>query len=438
MLGQALMLMHTGRAPTRSVLTSMLGVSRGTAGTLVSELQVLRLIQVHDTGPEAVGAHQQGRPSHRLSVDPAGPVALAAEVHADGYQVALVGLGAQVVAAESRTDGIAGDPELALAEVARAGRRLLAEAGRPCVGAGLAVPSAVASPDGVMVGQLGIGWPEGTRVRDLFTEQLLLAGAAVPAGEAVPAAVSPGEAVSPGWPVSCSVANDVNLAALAEHRHGAGRDASHLLMVATGNRGVGGALVLDGALYAGSGGLGMEAGHISVDPGGRPCPCGSRGCLNVETDAASFLQAAGRQPARAGTGGTDLALAIGLLRHRWQDPAVRAAAAVLIERLAAGLAALVNVLNPDRILLGGLHRYLLEADPAGLRAAVASRSPWGRAAGVPLVPAVLEHSVLIGAAEIAWQPVLDNPSLAQSPVWVGGGPDPIISGGMLPPCYMPY
>jgi len=421
-LGHALMLIHTGRAPTRSVLTAALGVSRGTAGTLVSELQAMGLIQVQDAGPEADGPHQLGRPSHRLSVDPAGPVALAAEVHADGYQVALVGLGAMIVAAESRTGGIAGDPALALREVAQAGARLLAQAGRPCVGAGLAVPSAVATPDGVMVGQLGIDWPEGTAVRDVFTEQLLLAGGDVPAG----------------WPVSCSAANDVNLAALAEHRHGAGRDASHLLMVATGNRGVGGALVLDGALYAGSGGLGMEAGHISVDPGGRPCPCGSRGCLNVETDPASFLAAAGHQPADAGGGGTDLARAIGLLRHRRRDPAVRAAAAVLIERLAAGLAGLVNVLNPDRILLGGLHRYLLDADPAGLRAAVASRSPWGRAAGVPLVPAALEHSVLIGAAEIAWQPVLDNPSLAQSPVRAGGGPDPIISGGMLPPCYMPY
>jgi predicted NBD/HSP70 family sugar kinase len=461
MLGQALKLIHTGRAPTRSVLTSALSVSRGTAGTLVGELQELRLIQVRETGPETAGAHQQGRPSHRLSVDPAGPVALAAEVHADGYQVALVGLGAQVVAAQSRTGGIPADPALALAEVARAGARLLAQAGRPCVGAGLAVPSAVASPQGVMVGQLGIDWPEGTAVRDLLAEQLLLAGLAVPAGitvaagAAVPAGVaapggSPvparpavpagaagpaGEAVPARWPSSCSVANDVNLAALAEHRHGAGRGSSHLLMVATGIRGVGGALVLDGALYTGSGGLGMEAGHISVDPGGRPCPCGSRGCLNVETDAARFLEAVGRQP---GGAGTDVARAISMLRHQRQDPAVRAAAAVLIERLAAGLAGLVNVLNPDRILLGGLHRYLLEADPAGLRAAVASRSPWGRAAGVPLVPAELEHATLIGAAEIAWQPVLDNPSLAQSPVWAGGGPDPIISGGMLPPCYTPY
>ncbi|HEY6789514.1 MAG TPA: ROK family protein [Trebonia sp.] len=389
-------LIHTGRAPTRSVLTSALGVSRATAGTLVSELQALRLIQVQDT---PAGAHQQGRPSHRLSLDPAGPVAIAAEIHADGYQVALVGLGAQVVAVQSRLAGIAGDPALALAEVARAAARLLADTGRPCVGAGLAVPAAVASPDGVMVGQLGIDWPDGTPARYLFTEQLLLAGVTGPARQ----------------PVTCTAANDINLAALAEHRHGAGRDASHLLMVATGNRGVGGALVLDGALYTGSGGLGMEAGHVSVDPGGRPCPCGSRGCLNVETDAARFLEAAGCLPGQAEAGGTDLARATGLLRHRRDDPAVRAAVAVLTERLAAGLAGLVNVLNPDRILLGGLHRDLLEADPGRLRAAVASRSPWGRAAGVPLVPAALEHSALIGAAEIAWQPVLDNPALAPSP-----------------------
>ena len=81
-----------------------------------------------------------------------------------------------------------------------------------------------------------------------------------------------------------------------------------------------------------------------------------------------------------------MARAIGLLRHRGGDPAVRAAVAVITERLAAGLAGLVNVLNPDRILLGGLHRYLLEADPARLRAAVADRSPWGRAAASPWYP----------------------------------------------------
>src|SRR5919201_478111 len=101
MLGQALMLIHTGRAPTRSVLTSALGVTRATAGTLVSELQALGLIRVDEAGP--LGTGQQGRPSHRLSVDPAGPAALAVQLHPDGYQVALIGLGASVIAVQSRT-----------------------------------------------------------------------------------------------------------------------------------------------------------------------------------------------------------------------------------------------------------------------------------------------------------------------------------------------
>ncbi len=97
-------------------------------------------------------------------------------------------------------------------------------------------------------------------------------------------------------PLTCRAVNDVNAVALAEHRHGAGREAAHLLVVAATRRGVGSALVLRGALYTGSSGLAMEAGHVSIDPNGRPCPCGSRGCLNVETDAGRFLDAAGRVP----------------------------------------------------------------------------------------------------------------------------------------------
>src|SRR5580693_5609237 len=121
------------------------------------------------------------------------------------------------------------------------------------------------------------------------------------------------------------------------------------------------------------------------------------------------LATAGRVPSRQTA---VLDQAIETLRQEYAaDPAVRAAAAELIERLGLGLAGLVNVLNPDRILLGGLHRYLLEADPARLRAAVAERSPWGRGAGVPLLACVLDEGSLIGAAELAWQPVLDNPAV---------------------------
>jgi predicted NBD/HSP70 family sugar kinase len=98
-----------------------------------------------------------------------------------------------------------------------------------------------------------------------------------------------------------------------------------------------------------------------------------------------------------------------LLLNQYDDPAVRRAAEALIDRLGLGLAGLVNILNPDRIILGGLHRTLLDADPGRLRAVVADRSLWGQSGGVPILPCTLDHNSLVGAAELAWQPVLDDP-----------------------------
>jgi predicted NBD/HSP70 family sugar kinase len=206
--------------------------------------------------------------------------------------------------------------------------------------------------------------------------------------------------------------NDVNAIALAEHRHGAGRGASHLLVVVGEHRGVGGALVLGDALYTGSTGLAMEAGHVSVDSGGRLCPCGNRGCLNVETDAARFLAAAGRVPA---PDGVLLDEAVAVLRAEYPaDRQVRDAADAIIARLGLGLAGLINVVNPDRVLLGGLHGHLLRAAPGRLREAVAHGSPWGYGAQIPVEPCALDDSALVGAAEVAWQPVLANPALLRT------------------------
>ncbi|WP_055563043.1 ROK family protein [Streptomyces atriruber] len=380
-LGPALELVHTGRAPTRAVLTAELGVTRATAGAVAAELEALGLIRI-DAKPSAA-AGSQGRPSHRLAVAEEGPVALAAQVHADGFRAALVGLGGSIVATAPGCEAVDADPARVLGSVVDAGARLLRDTGRRCVGAGLAVPSAVAQPEGTALNPLHVAWPAGARVSEIF------AGCVRDAGIAGPAFAG----------------NDVNLAALAEHRHGAGRGARDLLCVATGHRGVGGALVLDGRLHTGSSGLALEVGHLTVNSEGRPCYCGSRGCLDVETDPLAFLTAAGREPGPEGL----LVQARELLRGGYDDPSVRSAAEALIDRLGLGLAGLVNILNPDRIILGGLHRALLEADPERLRAVVADRSLWGRSGGVPILACTLDHNSLVGAAELAWQPVLDDP-----------------------------
>ncbi|WP_381802570.1 ROK family protein [Streptomyces niveus] len=384
-LGPALELVHTGRAPTRAVLTSELGVTRATAGAVAAELEALGLIRV-DSRPGAA-AGSQGRPSHRLSVDDTGPVVLAAQVHADGFRAALVALGGRTVATAPGCVTVSSDPAQVIGAVVAEGAKLLRDSGRRCVGAGLAVPSAVAEPEGTALNPLHLAWPAGAPVRDLFIEQVRAAGIEGPA----------------------FTGNDVNLAALAEHRHGAGRGAAQLLCVATGHRGVGGALVVDGRLHTGSSGLALEVGHLTVNPEGRPCHCGSRGCLDVETDPLAFLDAAGRDP------GPEVSLlqqSRDLLRTEYGDRSVRAAAEQLIDRLGQGLAGLVNILNPDRVILGGLHRELLDADPARLRAVVADRSLWGRSGSVPILACTLDHNSLVGAAELAWQPLLDDPLAA--------------------------
>lgn len=402
-LGTALTLVHTGQAPTRSALTAALGVSRATAGAVVTELRDLGLIQVdsvtHGGAAHGGAAHTgtahagtQGRPSHRLEISSGGPVALAAQLHPDGFAVALVGLGGRIVARASSHGPVPGDPGEALDLVAGACAELLGGSGLTCAGAALAVPAAVTEPDGAAVSPLYLDWPTGTPISALFAGRLLGHGVG-----------------GPGTTVTGRAVNDVNARALAEHRHGAGRGAAYLLVVAAEHRGVGGALVLRGDLYTGSTGLSMEVGHVSVDPNGRPCPCGNRGCLNVETDAERFMTLAGRVP---DSGSAVLDQAVSVLRAEYgRDERVTAAAGALIGHLGLGLADLINVINPDRVLLGGLHGHLLLAAPDQLRQAVALRSPWGRGAGVPIHPCALDHGSLIGAAELAWQPILDDPAI---------------------------
>ena len=74
--------------------------------------------------------------------------------------------------------------------------------------------------------------------------------------------------------------NDANAPALGEHRFGAGRGVRHLVYL-TISTGVGGGLILDDRLYRGENGYAGELGHISVRVGGRPCHCGSTGCIEA-------------------------------------------------------------------------------------------------------------------------------------------------------------
>jgi glucokinase len=148
--------------------------------------------------------------------------------------------------------------------------------------------------------------------------------------------------------------NDANAAALAESWLGAGRTAEHVLFVTLGT-GIGGGLVFDGRIWQGRSGYAGEIGHIQAVPDGFPCGCGSRGCVETVAGIAGWIRRA--ETARATRETT--------LRGRELDPAVivdaaRAQDAVALEivdetarALGIGIAATLNLVNVDRVVIGG-------------------------------------------------------------------------------------
>lgn len=159
------------------------------------------------------------------------------------------------------------------------------------------------------------------------------------------------------------VENDANAAAWGEFQFGAGHDVDDLLLITVGT-GVGGGVVLDGALYRGAFGVGAEIGHMRVVPDGILCGCGNRGCFEMYASGNALVREA-RAAARAGS-----LLAADLLDRSGGDPdaitgpliteAARAGDVFALEQLEAlgrwlgeGIASLTAVLDPAVVVVGG-------------------------------------------------------------------------------------
>jgi len=148
--------------------------------------------------------------------------------------------------------------------------------------------------------------------------------------------------------------NDANAAALAEAWIGAGQGARHLLFVTLGT-GVGGALVLGGRLFTGCSGYAGEIGHLQVEPDGLPCGCGSWGCLETVAGNGGWTRRAEEALARRGSSlqGQELSPANIVAAARQRDPVALEVVEGTARALGVGLAAALDLLNLDRVVIGG-------------------------------------------------------------------------------------
>jgi glucokinase len=197
-----------------------------------------------------------------------------------------------------------------------------------------------------------------------------------------------------GIPVQ--IENDANAAALAEWRHGAGRGASSFAFL-TMSTGVGAGFVLDGRLWRGHHFQAGEIGHMPIERDGRACGCGMRGCLEAYVGGAG-LAARIREDLASGavsslrelTGGDPARVSARLWTRaiREGDPYALRMRDDFVARLSQGLAALVMILDPQRIALGTIVRENVDLFLEPVRAALCDRI-WAPVRGVEVVAAGL-------------------------------------------------
>ncbi|MEV5888920.1 ROK family transcriptional regulator [Nonomuraea fuscirosea] len=309
----------SGAVRTRSQLTRDLRLARGTASVLVAGLAEAGLL--HE---EPAPGHARGRPTQVPGPHPHGPVALAADVREDAWELAACELGGRVTVLDVRPhDGTPQGTLGPLGEAVEAQRRRL---GHRVVGVGVALAGPIRH--GGLVDIAHLGW------RSVDVPALLGLS---------------------GMPV---IGNDTVLAALAEARRGHLRDVRVGLHLHV-DFDLGGVLVVDGRPVPGASGAGAEFGHMPLSGGDRPCPCGATGCWGMDVGANALLR--------------DVGLAHGGGRGREQAERVLATSGKAVEAnaraLGRGVAALVNAHDPEVVTLSGHGVELLERAGQALMAA---------------------------------------------------------------------
>jgi glucokinase len=165
--------------------------------------------------------------------------------------------------------------------------------------------------------------------------------------------------------------NDAHAAALGEYHVGAGRG-SHNMIYMTVSTGIGGGLILNGRLYRGKGLMAGEVGHQSLDYNGRPCYCGARGCLEMYAAGPAIAQTASERITHDSAiwllaSGNKQAITAQIVGEA-AEAGDRLALDVLHEAgvyLGVGIANLINILAPERIVIGGgvmqSHQFIFPA-----------------------------------------------------------------------------
>jgi predicted NBD/HSP70 family sugar kinase/biotin operon repressor len=366
---------------SRADVARYTGLSRSTVSTIVAGLQAEGMVVDRDADGRASAGG--GRPPAMIALDPAAGFAIGVDFGKRHLAVALADLSHELLAEEWREMSDDYDAEAGIDQAAELVEIVLAasgvDAGR-VLGVGMGLPGPVHRTGVVGSSAILPGWA-GTRAADRMGERLAMEV----------------------W-----LRNDANLGALAESIWGAGRETDGLvyLKLATG---IGAGIVLRGRLFEGAGGTAGEIGHTSLDETGDICRCGSRGCLETYASGSAIAALLSRSLGEPMTFDDVMARAVD------GDPGSRRALADAGRHIGAAVADLCNLINPERIVVGGSMAVAGDVLLDPLREAVGLRAIPSAAEDVRIVPGELgERAELLGAVALVLHEA--------GPAWSGPAP----------------
>jgi len=379
---------------TRAALARELGLTSGLATEIVARLRDLRLLT--EAPAPVVG---RGRPTTVLRPHPEGPVVLALALRQEDWRAAVATVDGRLIEPRRRRHP-SREPDAVLATLRRAVDRARDRYGHRLRAVSLAVAGAIYDDHLVQAATLGWGAVDLRAVARDTSLPLLLG-------------------------------NDATLAGVAEARAGAATTAGtalHLIVEV----GVGGTLTIDGRPVTGAHGAAGEYGHLPFGDRALRCPCGARGCWDLAVDGRALARHLGEPPPvdalsyaweviRRATGaphpGPDPDPRSGrrVPARDGGDPAARRAVDAVAAALGDGIAALVNLHDPDLVTLGGLGPALRRvAGPAFDDAYAAGLMSVHRAQPPPVVAAAFgDEGPLHGAAVLGLDHITGESALAE-------------------------
>ncbi len=380
--------LHSLAPISRAALAEKTGLNKTTVSSLIQEL--LDLNFVRETGLESIGT---GRPAIMLELNPNAGIMVSAEIGVDFISVLCTDFAVQSIWSHKETT----NPEMGhevilnrtlalICEAIEAGQKVAGNV----LGIAVGVPGLVDQRDGTVLFAPNLGWqniPLRATLQESFNTQVF-------------------------------VNNEANLAALGEYYFGAAQECHEMLYVSAGV-GLGGGIIYEGHLFNGGTGFAGEFGHMTMDPNGERCNCGNRGCWETQASQSAlfrYIDQAIRQGQssilsdKTNNDLTQLTVPLVVAAAQQDDAVALESLASVGRHLGIGLASLVNALNPELLVFGGIlslaGNFLLPAIDQELEQRALR---WNESAAKVVLSEHGMNSCVMGGTATVYHAVLNQP-----------------------------